>query len=209
MLWLFKPSRLASIFSWYWSDGGIFPRGVQKQFHVWASRDEPVESWYSYTPQKVWTDFLAHAQSARVRGSHQYQHILWMRRSCDVLFKYVCFTLDPFVEWETADCVYLHPLYAHIPHTSVSWSVYLFIYLFFLSSRTHRLTDSYEFSYFAATAGLVLIWSRSSSISTTKLRRHSQQNSLQKRSTDSLVFIPKPWQNCTPPYSWPNYPGLL
>lgn len=66
-----------------------------------------------------------------------------MRRSCDVLFKYVCFTLDPFVEWETADCVYLHPLYAHIPHTSVSWSVDLFTFFYpflpeLIVSRIHR-----------------------------------------------------------------------
>lgn len=104
-------------------------------------------------------------------------------------------------------CVFTPTVRTHPTH--ICFLKCLFIYLFFLSSRTHRLTDSYEFSCFAATAGLVLIWSRPSSIGTTKLRRHSQQNSLQKRSTDSSVFIPKPWQNCTPPYSWPNYPGLL
>lgn len=163
----------------------------------------------------MWTAFPhMHNLPERAAPINTNKHILWMPRSCDALFKYICFMLDPFVEWETANCAYLRPLYTHIPHTYVIWSVFKF---FFLSSRAHRFTDSCDFNYFAERlrwrwcTGWIktLIWSGSSSVSTTKLHSYSQQNSLQKRDAGSSVFIPKPWQNCTPPYSWSNYPGPL
>lgn len=49
IVWFFQQSWLHLYFPDIGKTGSIFPRRVQKQFYVWANRDQPVENWYSYT----------------------------------------------------------------------------------------------------------------------------------------------------------------
>lgn len=139
----------ASIFSRYWSDGGIFPRGVQKQFHVWASRDQPVENWYSYTALQTYGQLsrtCTICQSARLPSIQTNIYC----ECCAAVMYYSNMFLSCWIHLlsgkQLTVCIYTHC--THTSHTHLFPEVFFLIF-FFLSSRTHRLTDSYNFSYFA------------------------------------------------------------
>lgn len=209
VLWLFQQQLAASIFSRYWSGGGIFPRGAQKQFHVWASRDQPVENWYSYTAPQTCGRLPHTCTIYRAHGSHLNKQTYTVNVESLWCIIQICL----FLCWihlcsgkQLTVVIYTHS--THTSHTHLLSGVFNFCFLFFPNSSSHTILATFAV-WLRWRAGRIrtLFWSGTSSVSTTTLRGYSQQNSLQKRGTDSSAFIPKPWQNCTPPYSWPNYPG--
>lgn len=156
---------------------------------------------------------------------------------CDVLFKYAAscgvhfISQDVELWWETADCgTAVHG------HVHMELSMYLCMHMCLLPlymqkcpthicllpevllfSETLPLTDLRDFSYFAGRgrprwcAEQIESSSGSGRRLSVRWRRAGTVNKTVFRST---LLIPRclsrnRWQNCTPPYSWPNYPGPL
>lgn len=184
IVWLFLHSRLHL----YFPDIGqssIFPWRVQKQFYVWASRDQPVENWYSDTASQHVNSFLAHARFARAHNSHQWKQtytvnaVRALMYYSDMLFHvgFICWALvgNSWL-WHSMcayqnKCVFMYAcVFTPTVHTTSPHTSFCFLKsFFFLNSTSHR------FIWFQLLSGMIhgtnttLIQIGLSSVSTAKI----------------------------------------